>query len=153
MKIQSSDFRDGQRLPNQFSLDRGNKSPSLQWSELPPDTKELALICDDPDAPMKTWVHWVIYGIPASVDHFDAGVASKPVLEVPAGAKHGRNDFGNTGYDGPKPPPGPRHRYFFRLFALKEPLTLAPGATAQQLRKAIEGKVLDKAEMICTYSR
>jgi Raf kinase inhibitor-like YbhB/YbcL family protein len=128
-------------------------SPPLEWTDLPPAAKELALICEDPDAPMKTWVHWVIYGIPATVDHLDEGVSRKPVLPEVGQAKQGKNDGGNVGYDGPRPPRGPVHRYFFVIYALKEPLKLEAGATAVQLRKAMQGKTLEEAEIIGTYSR
>jgi hypothetical protein len=155
MKLTSPDFNNGESLPDKHAFDFDNLSPTLTWTGIPDGTKELALICDDPDAPMGTWVHWVIYGLPTSIDvkQLSRGVPKGPSLENPPGAKQGKNGFGNTGYDGPRPPRGPVHRYFFHLFALREPVNLAPGATAAQLRKAMEGKILAQAEIVGTYSR
>jgi len=153
MQLTSPNFKNGQRLPDRFTLDFQNQSPPLEWSDVPAGTVEFALICEDPDAPMGTWIHWVIYGIPSVVDHMNAGIPKTPIVEDLGKAKQGKNDFGNLGYDGPRPPRGPQHRYFFRLFALKEPLDLKHGATASQLRKAMEGKILAEAELMGTYSR
>jgi Raf kinase inhibitor-like YbhB/YbcL family protein len=153
MKLTSPDFKNGQRLPDRFALDHENKSPTLHWSDMPLGTKEVAIICDDPDAPMRTWVHWVIYGIPSMVTHLGEGVPKGSNLETLGGARQGKTDFQEIGYDGPRPPKGPVHRYFFHLYALKAPVKLGPGATAAQLKSAMEGKVIEEAELVGTYSR
>jgi Raf kinase inhibitor-like YbhB/YbcL family protein len=153
MKLTSPDFKNGDRIPDRFTLDHDNLSPELHWSDLPTDTKELAIICDDPDAPMGTWVHWVIYGIPSTIAHLAGGTPKTPTLASTGGAKQGTTDFKKVGYDGPRPPKGPVHRYFFHLYALKEAVKLGPNATASQLRKAIETITLDKTDLMGTYSR
>ncbi len=153
MNLQSDDFTGGNRLPDRHAYGSDNQSPALKWTGLPDGTKELAIICDDPDAPVGTWVHWVIYGIHASIGKLERGVAKNPELKEVGGAKQGKNDFGQVGYDGPHPPPGRPHRYFFRFFALSESLGLGPGATATQLRKAMQGKILAEQEIVGMYSR
>lgn len=153
MKLTSPDIKHGERLPDRLAFDHQNQSPTLAWSELPEGTKELAIICDDPDAPMGTWVHWVIYGIPASIGILSGGIPKKGTLDEIPGACQGKNGWGNIGYDGPRPPRGPSHRYFFKLYALKEQLKLGPGLTASQLQKAMKGKTLAEAELMGTYSR
>jgi len=119
---------------------------------VPATAKSLAIICDDPDAPGKTWVHWVIWGIPADSKGLKAGVPKDVQLNDPKGARQGRNDFGLIGYDGPAPPPGKDHRYIFRLYALSEAVILGPTGTAADLRRAMEGKILEEAEVVGIYS-
>jgi Raf kinase inhibitor-like YbhB/YbcL family protein len=111
----------------------------------------LALIVDDPDAPAGTWVHWVIYDMPAEGAVLPEGVVKSDVL--PDGAKQGINDFRKVGYNGPCPPPGTPHRYFFKLYALDGPTGLSPRATKAQLLRAIEGHILAHTEMVGTYQR
>ena len=153
MKVESTDFENGKRLPDRFAFDHQNQSPALSWTEVPEGTKELALICDDPDAPMGTWVHWVLYRIPANVTRLEAGIPKQPTLAQLGGAKQGQNGFRQTGYDGPRPPAGPVHRYYFKLYALSEALDLKPGANAAALQRAMKGKVLAEAQIMGTYSR
>ena len=153
MKIQSSGFKNSERLPDKFALDHENLSPPLAWSDVPDGTQEFALICDDPDAPMGTWVHWVLYGIPANVTELPNGLSKGPELKDLGGAKQGNTGFQQVGYDGPRPPKGPEHRYFFKLYALSEKMSFRPGMTADQVRNAIEGKVLAEAEIMGKYSR
>jgi len=150
MEITSSAFKNGARIPTKHSCDGVDVSPSLAWSKLPAGTKNLALICDDPDAPMGTWVHWVIYDIPASF----TGLPEKlpPLKEVAGGAKQGMNDFRAIGYGGPCPPSG-EHRYFFKLYALDAPTGLKPGATKAQLLAAMKGHILAEAELMGKYKR
>jgi Raf kinase inhibitor-like YbhB/YbcL family protein len=141
MRIFSPDFSDGERLDSRFTCEGDDVAPELRWDDLPDDTKELALTCEDPDAPGSTFVHWVAWGI----DPQGAEVAA---------TREGRNDFGTTGYRGPCPPPGHgTHRYHFTLYALGEPLTLEEGATIDALRNAIQGAVLAEAMITGTYSR
>jgi Raf kinase inhibitor-like YbhB/YbcL family protein len=153
MKLTSPDFKNGDRIPDRFTLDHENLSPTLHWTEVPAGTQEIAIICDDPDAPMGTWMHWIIYGIPSIVTHLGAGAPKQPTLDQYNGAKQGKNDFQKIGYDVHRPPKGPVHRYMFHLYALKEQLKLGPGATASQLRKAMEGKVIEESQLTGTYSR
>jgi len=153
MNFYSDDFTVGDRLPDIHAYAKENRSPSLRWQDAPEGTSEFAVICDDPDAPGMTWVHWVIYGIPAGTQSMGAGVPKDQELKICPGARQGINDFGNIGYDGPHPPPGAPHRYFFRIYALSEPLNLDPGATAGQLRDAMSGKILAQGEIVGLYSR
>ncbi len=150
MKIESSAFGSGQPIPQKYTCDGPDVSPPLSWSDAPPGTKTFALIADDPDAPMGTWVHWVIFSLPPQTNALPEGVAK---TESAAGGVHGRNDFGKTGYGGPCPPPGKPHRYFFKLYALDTTLNLRAGATKQDVEKAMQGHVLAQAELMGTYQR
>jgi len=151
MKIQviSSAFAEDQPIPSRHSVNAENISPALQWSGVPAAAKSLALICDDPDAPMGTWVHWVIYDISPSTPGLPEGVAKSP--ELPDGARQGANDFGRIGFDGPGPPPGKPHRYFFKLYALDAKIDPKPGATKKDLVKIMEGHVLAEGQLMGTY--
>ena len=150
MEIKSSAFKSGAKIPVKHTCDGVDVSPSLTWRKLPAGTKNLALICDDPDAPMGTWVHWVVYDIPASA----AGLQEKlpPLKELADGTKQGMNDFRAIGYGGPCPPAG-EHRYFFKLYALDGPTGLKPGATKTQLLAAMKGHILAEAELMGKYKR
>jgi Raf kinase inhibitor-like YbhB/YbcL family protein len=160
MKIEltSSAFQEGAKIPKQYTGEGLDLSPPLAWSGLPGGTRELALICDDPDAPTpEPWVHWVIYKIPATAAALPEGLPKTPTLKEPPGVFQGKNSWagGQTiGYRGPLPPPksGP-HRYFFKLYALDAALDLAPGATKPALLKAINGHVLAEGRLIGTYER
>ncbi len=153
MKLESSGFNDKERIPDKFTLDFDNVSPPLNWTDVPIGTMEFALVCDDPDAPMGNWVHWVLYGLPSSFSELPEGVPKGPELKDLGGAKQGRTGFGHMGYDGPSPPSGPDHRYFFRLYALCEKLDLKPGETADHLRQHMEGKILAESWIMGTYSK
>ena len=118
---------------------------------LPAGTKSLILICDDPDAPVGTWVHWVLFGLSTDTRELPEGVPADG--EVLGGAKHGRNDFGNLGYGGPCPPPGPAHRYFFKLYAVDSEPMLNVGATKAEVLQAIEGHILAEAQLMGRYGR
>ena len=122
IKLASGAFQDGQTIPTQHTADGTDTSPPLKWENQPDRTKSLALICEDPDAPGKTWIHWVIFNIPPETRELNEGVLPQEVL--PGGALQGTNDFGNVGYGGPSPPRGKPHRYFFRLYALDKQLEL-----------------------------
>ena len=111
--------------------------------------KSFALIVDDPDAPAGTWVHWVVYDLPVETTGLSAGVARDDTL--PNGGKQGVNDFHKVGYNGPCPPPGAPHRYFFKLYALDAPTGLRPRAAKAEVLGAIAGHVLAHAELIGTY--
>jgi hypothetical protein len=142
-------FAEGQPIPGRHAYDRQNLSPALQWSGVPPAAKSLALICDDPDAPMGTWVHWVIYDLPPATTGLAEGVPQSP--ELANGAKQGVNDYKRTGYGGPQPPPGKPHRYFFKLYALDVLLNLKPGLSKKELLKAMDGHILAEGQLMGTY--
>jgi Raf kinase inhibitor-like YbhB/YbcL family protein len=149
--LRSPDFANGANIPRVFSCEGEDRSPAFEWSNAPAGTKTFALIVDDPDAPSVTWVHWVIYNIPGTAHGLSAGVEKKDQLAD--GSRQGRNDFHKTGYDGPCPPPGKAHRYFFKLYALSTELTLAPGAKKDDLERAMGPSVLAQAEWMGRYQR
>ena len=115
--VRSTDFANGSEIPRAFTCDGEDRSPALEWSEAPAGTKTFALIADDPDAPVGMWVHWVIFNIPGSTKGLRGAVDKKEQLAD--GTRQGRNDFRKIGYNGPCPPPGKAHRYFFKLYALE----------------------------------
>lgn len=141
----------GGRVPKEFTCDGEDKSPMLSWTAPPSGTKSLALIVADPDAPGGTFTHWVLFNLPASAAGLSAALAREPVL--PDGSRQGKNDFSRIGYSGPCPPPGNRHRYFFTLYALDQPLDLMAGASQKQLEAAMKGHVLGRGELIARYGR
>ena len=148
--ITSSAFSEEGMIPRQYTCDGEDISPPLKWAGIPEGTKSLALICDDPDAPVGTWVHWVIFNIPPEAEGLPANIASKETIE--GGAKHGINDFRKFGYGGPCPPGG-THRYFFKLYALDTEIALDPGITKAQLLKAMEGHILAEGQLMGRYKR
>jgi Raf kinase inhibitor-like YbhB/YbcL family protein len=150
MQIKSSAFKGGARIPAKYTCDGVDVSPPLTWGKLPAGTQYLALICDDPDAPTGTWVHWVIYDIPANITSMPEKLP--PLKEVANGAKQGMNDFRSIGYGGPCPPSG-EHRYFFKLYALDGPTGLKPGANKAQLLAVMKGHILAEAELMGKYKR
>ena len=151
MTLRSPAFANGAVIPVRFTCDGDDISPHLEWNAAPEGTRAFALVMDDPDAPRATWVHWTIYDLPAGMHELPEHVP--PSRELPSGARQGRNDFGRIGYGGPCPPPGGAHRYYLRLFALDEPLQLAPGATRAELDRAMRGHVLGQAELMSRYRR
>ncbi len=138
-------------IPRQYTCDGGDVSPPLIWKNAPAQTRALALIADDPDAPGGTWVHWVIYDLPAAANELAEGMAKGAMLA--SDAHQGLNDFGRIGYGGPCPPSGPAHRYFFKLYALDTETGLKPGASKTQLLDTIRGHVLGQAELMGRYGR
>ncbi len=150
MEIQSSAFKNGGLIPSKYSYNGGNVSPPLVWSSVPEEVKSFALICDDPDAPAGTWVHWVYYNIPPEIRRLPEKVAlnKKPAQ----GGMQGSNDFSKIGYGGPCPPSG-THRYFFKIYALDSMLTLSAGATKKELLKAMGGHILVQAELMGKYKK
>ncbi|UCF07149.1 MAG: YbhB/YbcL family Raf kinase inhibitor-like protein [bacterium] len=149
--ITSPAFANNGPIPTVYTCDGENISPPIQWSGLPEETRSLALICDDPDAPMKTWVHWVLYCIPPDCAELGEGVPNDEIIAN--GAKHGSTDFGSPGYGGPCPPRGKPHRYFFKLYALDTMPDLEPGLTKKALLKSMKGHILASGELIGTYQR
>lgn len=150
IKVMSSVFEEGGMIPRKYTCDGADVSPPLAWTGVPEAAKSLALISDDPDAPMGTWVHWVLYDLPANIKELPEAVP--PDKELRTGAKQGRNDFRRIGYGGPCPPGG-THRYYFKLYALDTVLNLPSGATKAELLKAMEGRVLAQGQLMGKYKR
>ncbi|GGS31198.1 YbhB/YbcL family Raf kinase inhibitor-like protein [Actinokineospora fastidiosa] len=147
LRLRSSAFSGHTMIPDRCSHRGGNSSPPLEWDAVPPGTEEIALLCEDPDAPGGTFHHWVVSGIPAEVTALDENA-------VPAQATPGRNDFGETGWGGPEPPVGDEpHRYLFRVFAVDTPLRLGADATADDLRNAVDGHVLAHGTLVGLFGR
>ena len=148
IKVTSVAFKEGQPIPRQYTCDGGNISPPLEWSAVPKTARTIAIIADDPDAPSGTWVHWVLYNLPAE----NIGIVENlPATEnLKAGGFQGTNDFGNFGYGGPCPPSG-SHRYFFKVYALDAELPLKAGATKAEVGKAIAGHVVSQGQLMGTY--
>jgi Raf kinase inhibitor-like YbhB/YbcL family protein len=150
-KIATTAFSAGETIPKKFTCDGPDVSPQLSWKEAPAGTQSFALIMDDPDAPVGTWVHWVLYNVPASIRELQEGVEKQEQLA--SGALQGRNDFHKTGYGGPCPPPGKPHRYFFKLYALDTKLNLNAGGTKPDLERAMKGHILVETELMGRYGR
>ncbi len=150
IKITSSTFTEGSMIPNRYTCDAEDVSPDLAWTGVPEGTKSLALICDDPDAPMGTWVHWVLFNLPPDINELHAEIPPEKTLKN--GARHGKNDFGRFGYGGPCPPSG-THRYFFKLYALDTRIKLESGITKAQLLEAMNGHILDEGQLMGKYKR
>jgi Raf kinase inhibitor-like YbhB/YbcL family protein len=150
MELKSEPIPPGSLIPSQYTCDGRDISPPLAWSAPPAGTKSFALISDDPDAPAGTWVHWVVWNIPASARSLAEDLPKKESL--PEGPRQGTTDFGRIGYGGPCPPSG-THRYFFRLYALDTALTLPARTTRQDLEKAMQGHILAQAELMRKYRR
>ncbi|RME81372.1 MAG: YbhB/YbcL family Raf kinase inhibitor-like protein [Caldilineae bacterium] len=150
MKLTSPAFAYGQRIPRKYTCDDRDISPPLQWEGAPAATESFALIMDDPDAPVGTWDHWLIFDIPAGTNSLPEAVPTDPTLAD--GSVQGLNSWRRTGYGGPCPPRG-EHRYFFRLYALDTQLKLGPNTDKGRLKKAMEGHILAQAELMGVYSR
>lgn len=150
MKLTSSAFAEGGRIPPQHTCDGADVSPALEWSGAPEATKSFALICEDPDAPAGDWVHWTVYDLPPTSTGLPEGVPSTD--DIPGGGRQGRNDFRRIGYGGPCPPGG-THRYVFALYALDRMLRLSGGAAKKEVRAAIRGHVLAEGRLTGKYSR
>jgi len=150
MIIMSSAFQEGGMIPARYTCDGQDVSPPLSWNGLPDNAKSLVLISDDPDAPMGTWVHWVVYNIPPDMTGFEEGISKDTLAHK--GAVHGMTDFRRQEYGGPCPPSG-THRYYFKLYALDTPLELGPGATKKQVEAAMQGHVLVQAQLMGRYAR
>lgn len=149
MKITNTAFADGESIPVKYTCDGENVSPPLRIGGIPEGTRSLAIIADDPDAPRGTWVHWVVYGIAPGTADLPEGYAA----DLPGGAAHGTNDFGDQGYGGPCPPGGSAHRYFFKVYALDKEVGLNAGATKADLLSEMEADILDSGQLIGTYRR
>jgi Raf kinase inhibitor-like YbhB/YbcL family protein len=151
IELTSTAFREGAAVPKAYTGDSKDASPPLEWGTPPEGTRSFALVADDPDAPRGTWVHWVLYNLPADTRRLDEGIPAQKTLAN--GAKQGTNDFGKIGYGGPAPPRGKPHRYFFKLYALDTLLDLQSGTSKDQLLAAMKGHILAEGQLMGTYSR
>jgi len=151
LRLTSPAFTNGASIPREHTCDGADLSPALQWEDVPAQTRSFALIVDDPDAPAGTWVHWVIFDLPATTRQLARGVPGDG--QLPSGARQGRNDFKRVGYGGPCPPRGPAHHYHFRLYALDATLGLSAGASRADVDAAMRGHVLAHAELVGVYQR
>jgi Raf kinase inhibitor-like YbhB/YbcL family protein len=147
-RLSSADFADGGRIPRRQTADGGNASPHLSWSSPPAATESFALLCDDPDSRSGKFVHWLAWDIEPDRRELNEDV---PASADNYGVRQGENGFGQIGYGGPKPPPGPPHRYVFRLWALDRRLDLRDGARREEVERAIEGHVLAEARLTGVY--
>lgn len=150
IKVTSSAFAEGGMIPSKYTCDGQDMSPPLGWDAVPDGTKSIALISDDPDAPMGTWVHWVLFNLPAETRKLEENIP--PDKTLPNGARQGTTDFKSVGYGGPCPPSG-THRYFFKIYALDTKLDLSAGASKGELLKAMEGHVIGQGQLIGKYKK
>ena len=150
IKITSSAFEDGGLIPTKYTCDGADISPPLQWDAVPEGTLSIALICDDPDAPMGTFVHWVLFNLPPDTKELAEGFPDDETLAD--GTRQGITGFGKTGYGGPCPPSG-THRYFFEIYALDTKFDMAAIADKPQLLKAMEGHILGQGQLVGKYKR
>jgi Raf kinase inhibitor-like YbhB/YbcL family protein len=151
MRLLSSVIREGEAIPPRFTCEGENVSPDYHWEDAPRETKSFVLILHDPDAPRANgFTHWLLYDIPPHVTRVRENISKEPT--VPDVGVQGKNDFGKIGYAGPCPPSG-KHRYFGRLYALRMPIGLPAGASATDIRAALEGKVIEEAELMGTFAK
>ncbi len=151
LTVTSPAFDSGRPIPVKYTCQGDDVSPPLRWEGAPANTKSFALICDDPDAPGGTWVHWVIYNQPPDAPSLLENTAKAEVL--PNGAAQGRNSFGNIGYGGPCPPRGKAHRYFFKVYALDVALTFKEHPDKEKLLAAMKGHLVAQGQLMGTYQR
>ena len=150
LELKSSAFESNGNIPQKYTCKGEDISPALSWDGVPDGTKSFVLIMDDPDAPMGTWIHWVIYNIPGSVKFLKEKIPGK--LTIYNGAMQGINSFRWAGYGGPCPPAGPEHRYIFQLYALDASLEIKPGASKGDVTRAMQGHVLGQATLIGVFA-
>lgn len=150
ISLSSTGFGNRETIPTEYTCDGADVSPPLTWSNLPQGAGSVVLICEDPDAPVRTWVHWVCYDIPATSGGLPRNVPKTDL--IPSGGKQGINDFRKVGYGGPCPPSG-THRYIFKVYALDCMLECGAGKSKQEIEKAMKGHVLGEGQLIGTYSR
>lgn len=151
MQLSTSAFLPRGDIPAKFTCDGSDVSPGLRWTAPPDGTQSFALVMEDPDAPRRTWVHWVLYDLPGSERELPEGVSPEEML--PSGARQGRNDLRKIGYGGPCPPAGAAHRYYFRLYALDTTLELRANATRADVDRVMHGHILARAELMGRYRR
>ncbi len=148
IQLTSPEFDNGSEIPTRFTCDGDDISPELTWTGVPNAARSLALIVDDPDAPRRTWIHWVVYGLPSDASGFPEGAS---IAEH--GGVNGATDFNRSGYGGPCPPSGPAHRYFFKLYALDAPLSLDSGSGKSELLSAMDGHTIAQGILMGIYAR
>jgi len=151
LTVESSAFRAGEDIPVRYTCDGDDVSPPLSWSEPPAGTQSFALVCDDPDAPVGTWTHWVLFNLPATARSLPEGIPPHEVVE--GAGVHGSNSWRRVGYGGPCPPGGAAHRYQFKLLALDITLDLPAGASKEDLERAMEGHILAEGQLMGRYGR
>jgi Raf kinase inhibitor-like YbhB/YbcL family protein len=151
MELTSSAFKNGQPIPNQYTCEGNNISPPLTWNGAPGNTETFALIVDDPDAPKGVWTHWMVFNLPADASGLPEAAAKSGPL--PGNAKEGLNDFNHPNYDGPCPPAGKEHRYFFKIYALDTALGLPSGASRKDMEAAMAKHILAEGQLMGTYQR
>jgi len=150
IKVTSTAFEQGGMIPNKYTCDGQDISPPLSWVDVPDGTASIVLVCDDPDAPMGTWVHWVLFDLPPDAQGLPENIPAVENLEN--GGIHGINDWRKLGYGGPCPPGG-THRYYFKIYALDKLMNIPVGNTKAQLLKAMEGHILAEGELMGRYKR
>lgn len=151
LRVTSQAFAEGEKIPSKYTCDGKDVSPPLHWDGVPAGAKSIALICEDPDAPGGTWIHWVLYDLPATTSALREGVKKSAMLADKS--MQGLNDFEKTGYNGPCPPAGGAHRYFFRVYALDAGVLLPSRAKKADLVKAMEGHIVAEGSLMGTYQR
>ena len=149
--VRSTAFSEGENIPKDFTCDAADRSPSIEWSGVPANARSLAIILEDPDAPVGVWTHWVVYDLPPTLTQLPAGISALEKLSV--GGFQGQTDFGRVGYGGPCPPKGPMHRYFFKVYALDVMLHLKPSVSKKELLYAMQGHVLAEGQLMGKYQR
>ena len=150
IRISSEAFEDGGMIPSMYTCDGDDISPPLSWDSVPEKTKSIALICDDPDAPMGTFVHWVLFNLPADIKGLEENISKEMMLEN--GAQQGISDFGKIGYGGPCPPGG-THRYFFKIYTIDTIITAGANFRKKDLENAMKGHILGTGQIIGRYKR
>jgi len=151
LNLKSEAFTEGEMIPKKYTGDSMDFSPPLSWSQPPEGTKSITIICDDPDAPAGVWVHWVIFNIKPDTTSLPENVPK--LLQVMGFVKQGKNSFGKIGYNGPSPPRGKHHRYFFKIYALDKELELPAASTKSEVEKAMEGHILARGQLMGKYKR
>jgi hypothetical protein len=151
IELRTTSFTPGGFIPKRFTCEAADASPALSWTDPPPGTRSFALIEDDPDAPSGTFVHWLVYDLPAASRRLPEALSGSG--HIPGGGRQGTNDFSKTGYNGPCPPRGKPHRYFIRLYALDVRLNLRSAATRQELDAAMQGHILAQGELMGLFQR
>lgn len=151
LDLSSPAFSQGSTIPAKYTCAGEDISPPLEWGSIPDGAESVALICVDPDAPSGMFTHWVVYNIPPGEDGLAEGISSE--AKLPSGAMQGLNDFGNVGYGGPCPPPGPAHHYYFRIYAVNTVLDLPPGASRGEVMESIRNNTLGSSELMGLFAR
>lgn len=151
IEFTSTAFQQGETIPKDYTGDGRNASPPLRWQDPPAGTQCFAVVCEDPDAPRGTFTHWIIFNLPAEARELREGVQHESALQD--GSRQGKNGFGKIGYGGPAPPAGKPHRYFFKLYALDQLLSLKAGADRTAVLAAMKGHILAESQLMGMYGR